>query len=216
MIDADISYEDENSDEDEKNTEVTSLLSSEELGKMYSEFLFTYISLENKGYLYDVDNDGIEDLVIIGYSAYEYPLLTYHNGEVEKKYIRASDVDLTKEISASDLNTLLRERAAEYGYGFNRYFSKNSSLIGIVTTNGGVLNVRSGPSTSTSILNELPDRCIVNISSCYDTYLGRNVYEEEIGEDKSNIWYYVTGSINGSSFSGYVSGEYMRCVNTSI
>jgi len=189
----------------EKNT---SALSNSELGKMYNAYLYHVICGWFGGYLYDSDGDGTEELYLSCYEGYN--IGTFKNGSAEYEYVSGAGAgDASRVKSRESLLAEVGEKAANYGYGMNRNFVKEGNMTGMVKTNGGTLNIRSGPSTGESIIAELPNGFIMNVKSVYDAKLNKTIYAEEMGRDKSDIWYYVRADYNGNTYYGYVSAEYI-------
>lgn len=78
--------------------------------------------------------------------------------------------------------------------------SVSAASTGVVTATS--LNVRSGPSTSYSVVVGIKKDTKVTISS-------------EVKDTSGTIWYKISVTVDGKSYSGYVSSAYIQKTNTS-
>lgn len=166
-----------------------------ELGKMYNLFYFEKLCVDSEGFLEDINGDGIEDLIYKGYGA-GYLVYTYRNGKLTyEQEIMSIDGMKTPLLSANELKNQCKNKAAEYGFSLNSNFTVDSGIIGYINTQGGTLNLRSEPSTNSEVITEIP----------YGTFF--NIYNSPYGYDLD--WPYIGVTVNGSTYYGYVSGEYI-------
>lgn len=179
----------------------TSPLSDAEMGKMYNLFCFERSFYSTDGYIEDIDDDGLEDLIYKGYQG-NYVVNTYKNGELTHSIIETVNAS-TPMLTAEELTKKCFEKANLYGFNINNNFVRTSSMIGYVNTQGGTLNLRSEPSTDSPVVTELPYGTFFNV---YGTY------EEAVESD----WLLIDVKLSGNYFTGYVSKDYVVWVDTSI
>ena len=71
-------------------------------------------------------------------------------------------------------------------------FAVFAQTTGVVNGSDGSLNMRSGPGTGYSLVTAIPNGTIVNITN------------------KSGNWYYVSCTVSGTRYTGYVSSNYIK------
>lgn len=190
-------------------------LSKDELGIMYNLFYIDTLSSQNRGgFIEDWDGDGIDDLICVGIYANYYTCI-YNNGEtVHTSYNLGSNYTegdflpgtSTKYYSESELRKKCLEMAIENGYTANQNFIVGSNYaVGYVKTADlkGTLNLRSAPSTDSSVITQLPNGMLFNVIDSLDNSGGSTSFYG------SPSWYYITVNYNGENYSGYVSADYV-------
>ncbi len=185
-----------------------SVQSTVDLGKMYNLFHFRTLALSSKGCLYDVNGDGVEELILLGYGDC-YCIYTFQNGELSVTYDYMKETVRNDQLLAHEqISGICREKAVENGFSLNNYFVTYGSVFGYIATEGGTLNLRAAPSKEAEVVTEVP----------YGTFF--NVYDDPTGmianywEDPE--WYYIGVMVNGTKQYGYVSSDYVSVVDTSI
>lgn len=190
-------------------------LSKDELGIMYNLFYIDTLSSQNRGgFIEDWDGDGIDDLICVGIYANYYTCI-YNNGEtVHTSYNLGSNYTegdflpgtSTKYYSESELRKKCLEMAIENGYTANQNFIVGPNYaVGYVKTADlkGTLNLRSAPSTDSSVITQLPNGMLFNVIDSLDNSGGSTSFYG------SPSWYYITVNYNGENYSGYVSADYV-------
>ena len=215
-----------------------SSLSDEELGYMYNMFYITSIRGHiGGGYIEDYDNDGTDE-AILSTSNGGYQVVKYKNGELSwSAYPDGSGYSYGQQLP--NMKTpfydwdKIRDRFKELAvdHGFTSNFSVNSTItesvdaydnkvysfgntfIGYVKTSDlfSTLNLRSSPSINSNVITQLPNGTLFHTIGAYD----ENGNEISF-LDSNPSWYLVELNINGTNYSGYVSGDYVHTWDNAI
>lgn len=218
----------------------TSKLSEEELGYMYNMFYIE--SLHGPiggGYIEDYDNDGTDEAILSTANG-GYQLVKYQNGKLLwSSYPNGSGYSYGQQLPNMKtafydwerISDRIRELAVSHGYTANQYFSIDSTttesvdeygnkvysfgntFIGYVKTSDifSTLNLRSSPSTNSNVITQLPNGTLFHVIGAYDSNGNETTFY-----GSSPSWYLVELNINGTKYSGYVSGDYVHTWDSSI
>lgn len=183
----------------------TETFSNSDLGKMYNLFHFRTLALPTEGCLYDVNGDGVEELILWGYGDC-YCVYTFQNGDLNVSYDYSGESIVDgKILTHQQISSACREKAAENGYTMNQDFFEDSIYIGYIDTEGGELNLRADAAQDAEIITKIP----------YGTFF--NLYQEEMSDYFENSeWYYIGIKVDGEMYYGYISGEYAHVVDLGI
>ena len=196
-----------------KNTSSQNVsLSSTELGKIYNLYYFNQLCASDcQGYFEDIDGDGIEELIRWGYGG-GYVVFSYANDVLADNILKFPGESQMKTplLSGYELLNKCKDKAAEHGFGYNRNFVyDNSAMLGYVNTQGGTLNLRDEPSTNSRVITEIPYGTFFNVYNQVDENGNRVLYY-------NGGWYYITVTVNNTSYSGWISADYAYVTDPSI
>lgn len=174
------------------------------LGDMYNLFYYQTLIFDGDGCLIDKNGDGIEELLLSNYGG-SYTIYTYRDGKLSLS--EDNTPHYAGLLAPEQIRALCKVKTEEHGFTLNRDFVKESDMIGYVKTEGGTLNLRSAATTSSDVIVQIPNHTFFNVY-----------------QDPANMldywgtpeWYYVSVSVNGKMYSGYVSNDYVDVWNTAI
>lgn len=99
--------------------------------------------------------------------------------------------------TSGDYYKVIYDTKGSVGYCHKSYISIQNETYGTVTTKGGTMNMRSGASTSSSIIAKLPNKTVLPIISKVNSSWYKVVYGKTVGYVHSD--YFKTGSSSSST-----------------
>lgn len=197
-----------------------SSLSEQELGYMYNMFYIQSLRGIGGGYIEDFDGDGTDEAILSTING-GYQICKYQNGELTwTSYPNGSGYAYNQQLPNMntpfyDWNSIserLLELAISHGFTANKYFTQSEYFIGYVKTSEmfSTLNLRSAPSTNSNIVTQLPNGILFNVIGSYDAYGNEAIFYD------NPAWYLIEVNLDGTNYTGYVSGDFVQTWDTTI
>lgn len=197
-----------------------SSLSEQELGYMYNMFYIQSIRGIGGGYIEDFDGDGTDEAILSTING-GYQICKYQNGELTwTSYPNGSGYTYDQQLPNmntpfydwNNISERLLELAISHGFTANKYFTQSEYLIGYVKTSEmfSTLNLRSAPSTNSNIVTQLPNGILFNVIGSYDAYGNEAIFYD------NPAWYLIEVNLDGTNYTGYVSGDFVQAWDTTI